>query len=495
MTWSSDDNQPTGQFYHVAIDDQFPFHVFGASQDEGAYEGASAEVGPGIGPDAWHSVALGESTFVAPDPDDVYVTYGSGYYSSLARVNRVTGDEKNVSPWPRYMAGSPSGETKYRFGWTHPIFFSPADPHELLVAAQVVFSSMDKGQTWKIISPDLTRNDPSTEGTSGGPVYPDQTGAETFPDIASLAVSPLDANLLWAGSADGLVHVTTDHGRRWTLVTPPQLPQWAQISSIQPSHTQKGAAYLTASRYQWDDYHPYVYETTDYGAHWTTITSGLPSDQYVFAVRQDPREPQLLFVGTRSTVYVSLDGGAQWQPLSLNLPGVQVRDLTIDTREGELVAATHGRAFWIMDNVALLEQLARETALSTASAALFSPETAWLSNAYGGPTFFSLPNYGENPKYGAAVFFNLPPNYSGRTPATISFLDANGATVRTFTLHLKSKREREADARAGRETRRQSGAPARARDAHGRTTGHESLPVGSEILAGLRLSRIQNDSD
>ena len=440
-TWSSVHNQPTGQFYHVAIDNQFPFHVYGASQDEGAYEGPSAAVGPGIGPGDWYSVALGESTFIAPDPDDVYVTYGSGYYSSFARLNRITGDEKNVSPWPRYMAGSPSGETKYRFGWTHPIFFSPADPHELLVAAQVVFSSMDKGQTWKIISPDLTRNDPSTEGPSGGPVNYDQTGAETFPDISSLAVSPLDANELWAGSADGLVHVTTDHGAHWSSVTPPQLPQWAQISSIEPSHTQKGTAYLTASRYMWDDYHPYLYETTDYGAHWTTLTNGLPSDQYTFVVRQDPREPRLLFAGTRSTVYVSFDGGSQWQPLTLNLPGVQVRDLAIDVREGELVAATHGRAFWIMDNVALLEQLARQTAFSVSSAQLFTPETAWISNAYGGPDF-PIPNFGENPAYGAAVFFNLPPGYNGATPLSISFVDASGATIRSFTLGPKNKHER-----------------------------------------------------
>lgn len=436
-TWSSEHNQPTGQFYKVALDDQFPFHVFGPSQDEGAFEGPSADVGAGIAPEAWHPVALGESTYVAPDPDDHDVTYGSGYYSSFVRLNYKTGDEKNVSPWPRYMAGASSAETKYRFGWTHPIFFSPADPHELLVASQVVFSSMDKGQTWKIISPDLTRNDPSTEGPSGGPVYWDQTGAETFPDIASLAVSPIDANLLWAGSADGLVHVTTDHGAHWTLVTPPQLPQWAQISSIEPSHTQKGTAYLTASRYQWDDYHPYVYETTDYGAHWTTITSGLPSDQYAFAVRQDPREPQLLFVGTRSTAYVSLNGGTQWMPLTLNLPGVQVRDLAIDTREGELVAATHGRAFWIMDNIAVLEQLARQSTQSVATAQLFTPETAWLSNAYGGSEFFSPDNTGENPRYGGSIFYNLPPNYNGSVPATISFLDANGTTVRSFTLHHK----------------------------------------------------------
>lgn len=441
QTWSSERNQPTGQYYHVALDDQFPFHVFGAAQDEGAFEGPSAAVGPGIGPGEWYSVALGESTFVAPEPGSPYVTYGSGYYSAFARLDRVTGDTKNVSPWPRYMSGASSLETKYRFGWTHPIFFSPANPRELLVAGQVVFTSMDHGQTWKVISPDLTRNDPSTEAPTGGPIDLDQTGAETFPDISSLAVSPLDGNVIWAGSADGLVHVTTDHGANWTAVTPPQLPQWAQISSIEPSHTQKGTAYLTASRFMWDDYRPYVYETTDYGAHWTTLTNGLPADQYLFVVRQDPREPRLLFAGTRSTAYVSLDAGANWQPLTLNLPGVQVRDLAIDPREGELVAATHGRAFWILDNLALLEQLARETAYSTATVQLFAPESAWLTQAYGGPPF-SIPNFGDNPQYGAAVFFNLPPSYRGQTPAMLTFQDANGNAIARFTLHLKNKHER-----------------------------------------------------
>jgi photosystem II stability/assembly factor-like uncharacterized protein len=440
-TWSNEHNQPTGQYYHVAIDDQFPFHVFGAAQDEGAFEGPSAAVGPGIGPGEWYSVALGESTFVAPEPDDPLVTYGSGYYSSFVRFNRVTGDAKNVSPWPRYMSGAPSGETKYRFGWTHPIFFSPANPRELLVASQVVFSSLDRGQTWKILSPDLTRNDPSTEGPTGGPIDQDETGAETFPDISSLAVSPLDASVLWAGSADGLVHVTTDHGAHWTAITPPQLPQWAQISSIEPSHTEKGSAYLTASRFMWDDYHPYLYETTDYGAHWTTLTSGLPADQYTFVVRQDPREPRLLFAGTRSTVYVSLDTGRSWQPLALNLPGVQVRDLAIDAREGELVAATHGRAFWILDNLALLEQLTGQTPPAVASVELFAPETAWLSQAYGGPDF-SIPDFGDNPRYGAAVFFNLPPSYNGRTPLALTFLDERGTLIARFALHLKNKHER-----------------------------------------------------
>ena len=273
---------------------------------------------------------------------------------------------------------------------------------------------MDRGQTWSILSPDLTRNDPSTEGPTGGPIDNDQTGAETFPDISSLAVSPLDAKVLWAGSADGLVHVTSDHGATWKLVTPPQLPQWAQISSIEPSHTDRGAAFLTASRYMWDDYHPYVFETTDFGNHWVPLTSGIPDNQYVFVVRQDPLVPRLLFAGTRSTAYVSLNGGQDWQPLTMNLPGVQVRDLAIDSREGELVAATHGRAFWILDNLAYLEQLAGKTSFSVASLQLFSPETAWLSNAYGGPDS-PTPEFGDNPKYGAAVFFTFrPPTMESR---------------------------------------------------------------------------------
>ena len=260
------------------------------------------------------------------------------------------------------------------------------------------------------------------------------------PTSPSLAVSPLDANVLWAGSADGLVHVSTDHGEaKWT----PGLRRRSCLSgrgfsSIEPSHLGKGTAYLTASRYMWDDYRPYVYETADYGAHWTELTNGLPANQYVFAVREDPREPHLLFAGTRCTAYVSLNGGAEWQPLTLNLPGVQVRDFAIDTREGEVVAATHGRAFWILDSLALLEQLAHERALHAAAEQLFAPETAWLTQSYGA-TDFPIPNLGENPKYGATVFFNLPAAYNGKTPLSLTFVDAAGTTVRSFTLHPKSK--------------------------------------------------------
>ena len=445
-TWSTQNNQPTGQYYHIALDDQFPFHVYGAAQDEGAFEGPSAS-NQGLTPGVWHTVAYGESTFVAPEPGNPNVTYGSGYFSSLFRLNNATGNMKNVSPWPKYMSGSAAQDLKYRFGWTHPIFFSPVKPRELFAASQVVFKSDDLGQTWQAISPDLTRNDKRTEGPSGGPIEFDQTGAETFPDISSLAVSPRTAAVMWAGSADGLVHVTTDDGATWKPVTPPALPQWAQISSIEPSHVAEGTAYLTASRYMWDDFHPYVFKTSDFGAHWTPLTDGLPQDQYVFTVRQDPRDARVLFAGTRSTVYVSLNGGGRWQPLTLNLPGVQVRDIAIDARQGDVAIATHGRAFWILDNLKLIETLADRATPDLSSAELFTPETAWLTRAYGGAGA-SVANAGENPPYGATVFFNLPRSYAGRSPVTLSFLDGAGATIQSFSLHFRDKHERPANPNA-----------------------------------------------
>jgi photosystem II stability/assembly factor-like uncharacterized protein len=434
-TWSDEHNQPTGQFYHVSIDDRFPFHVFGAQQDEGSFEGPSATAGGMIPVGAWNRVAYGESTFVAPQPDDPNVTYGSGYFSIFLRYDETTGEYQEISPWPLYQEGAASNELRYRFAWTHPIIFSPVNPSELLVGAQYVLVSDDRGQTWRQISPDLTRNDPKTELPSGGPVDLDASGAEIYPYVESLAVSPLDGNVIWAGSSDGLVHVTTDDGAHWTSVTPPQLPQWAEISSIEPSHVQAGTAYLTASRYMWDDVHPYVYETVDYGRHWRAITAGLPGDAYAFVVRQDPSDARLLFLGTANAVYASFDGGNAWTPLSLNLPHVQVRDLAIDARQGALVAATHGRSFWVLDNLTLLEQIANGGGADASGARLYAPQTAWLSHFYGSSPYARfIPAVGENPDFGATVFFDLPSGYDGRTPVRLSFEDASGATIRTFTL-------------------------------------------------------------
>jgi len=241
------------------------------------------------------------------------------------------------------------------------------------------------------------------------------------------------------------VHVPTGHAAHWTAARPPALPAWSQISSIAPSHASKGTAYLTASRYMWDDFHPYVYKTEDYGAHWTPIHDGVPSDQYAFVVRQDPNDADLLFLGTKSTVYTSFDGGAHWQNLTLNLPKVQVRDIAIDTRQGGIAIATHGRAFWILDNLSLLEQLQKSPgAAASGGAQVFAPQSAWLTHAYGSPAF-PRAGAGENPPFGATVFFNVPKSYDGKTPVTLTFSDANGNVVRRFDLHAKTKLPKDFD--------------------------------------------------
>ncbi|MGH9641872.1 MAG: WD40/YVTN/BNR-like repeat-containing protein, partial [Terriglobales bacterium] len=443
-SWSTEHNQPTGQFYHINLDDQFPFHIYGAQQDEGSFEGPSAATGGSISLAEWHRAAYGESTHTVPQPGDPNITYGSGYYSIFLRYDLATGQYTSVSPWPDYQEGVSSAELKYRFGWTHPILFSPANPKELLIGSQYVMKSDDYGKTWARISPDLTRNAPNTEAPSGGPVDLDHSGAEIYPGLSVIAISPMDGNVIWAGSDDGLVHVTTDGGRNWKAVNPSGLPDQSWISSIQPSYGDRGTAYLVSRRYMWDDFHPYVFETSDFGAHWKPLTNGLPDNSYAFAILQDPRNTNLLFLGTDNTVYVSLDAGAHWQPLTLNLPPAQVRDIAINARQGDVVIATHGRSFWILDNLSLLEQLTSAPPLDSASPRLFAPDQAWLSHSYGQPPpDFPSHDAGQNPPFGATVFFNIPAAYDGNTPVSLEFKDSSGNGVRSFALHLKKQQSKE----------------------------------------------------
>ncbi len=438
-TWSQEHNQPTGQFYDVSLDGRFPFHIYGSQQDEGSYEGPSATGARSVPTDEWKRVAYGESTPAVPDPGHPEVNIGSGYNSNFMRYDRSTDQYQDVSPWPDYQEGASSGELKYRLAWTHPILFSPNNRRELLVGAQVVLKSLDGGQTWRAISPDLTRNDPATEGPSGGPVDLDQSGAEIYPYVSALAVSPRDDKVIWAGSSDGLVHVTTNGGARWQNLTLPGLPPWCWISSIEPAHGDRNAAYLTAQRYQWDDFAPYVYKTTDLGRHWTPITTGLPSDEYAYVIRQDPGDADLLFLGTKSAAWMSLDGGAHWQSLQLNLPRVEVRGIAIDRRQGDVVIATHGRSFWILDDLGVLEQLTKRAAPPADSAALFAVARVWLSHDYGsGGGFGGAPDAGQNPAFGATVFFQVPQGYDGTTPVSLTFSDAAGHTIRRFDLHPKA---------------------------------------------------------
>ncbi|MGH9476356.1 MAG: WD40/YVTN/BNR-like repeat-containing protein [Terriglobales bacterium] len=435
-TWSQDHNQPTGEFYHINLDGQFPFHVYGAQQDEGSTEGPSAAAGGSISSGDWQPAAYGESTWVVPQPGDPNITYGSGYFSIFMRYNLKLGQYQDISPWPNYQEGAASNELKYRFGWTHAIVFSPTNPKELLIGSQYVLRSDDYGQSWKQISPDLTRNDPATEVPSGGPVTLDQSSAEVYPGLSVIAVSPKNGNVIWAGSNDGLVHVTTDGGRHWQQVNPPALPAESWISSITPGVQHSATVYLTSERHLWDDFRPYVYKTTDYGKTWTAMVNGVPDDQYANSITQDPNDPHLLFLATSQTVYVSFNDGAQWQPLTLNLPRVDVSSVAVNTRQGGVAVSTHGRAFWILDNLAVLEQLS--TAQPSGDVALFSPEAAWLTHAYGSGGGFGGGGFsGQNPPFGALVFFHVPASYNGATAATLTFTNNLGQLVRTFALHLK----------------------------------------------------------
>ncbi len=438
-SWSSENNQPTGQFYHANLDDQFPFHIYGAQQDRGSVEAPSA-VPSGIIPPVWKDIYGGEMSWVVPTPGRPWVTYGSGYYSLEWRENRRTGLVTNVSPWPEYKFGLAGTEIKYRYGWNHhPVVFAPGDAKELLLGANVVFETTDEGIHWKPISPDLTRNDKSKQGRPGGPISADVTGEEMFDTISSIAFSPLSDNVIWTGSDDGLVYVTTDAGGHWSQVRPPKMPTWSTVTCIEPSHTDKGTAYVSASRFDWDDFHPYVYRTTDYGRHWTEISVGLPQDQYIESVRQDPNDSNLLFAGTSSTVYFSLDEGQHWQPLTLELPAVRVNDIEIQPQQHAVVLATYGRGFWALDDLQYLEQLGTAQVASD-SPELFRPQQAWLvTRAGGGDDDDPSGPGGQNLAPGVAVFFQLPEDYNGGTPVKLSFSDASGKLIRSFTLHPKAK--------------------------------------------------------
>ncbi|MGH9466198.1 MAG: WD40/YVTN/BNR-like repeat-containing protein [Terriglobales bacterium] len=434
-SWSSQNNQPTGQFYHANLDQQFPFHIYGAQQDNSSKEGPSAVPGGSI-PPVWTNVQGGEMSWVVPTPGRPWITYGSGYYSKEWRENRRTKLITNVSPWPAYKFGLAGVKIRYRFGWIHhPLVFAPGNANEMLFGANVLFESEDQGIHWKVISPDLTRNDKRKQGRPGGPISADVTGEEMFDTISSIAVSPLTDNVIWVGSDDGLVHVSTDGGANWSGVRPPQLPTWSTITCIEPSHIDAGTAFVSASRYDWDDFHPYVYKTTDYGKTWVPLTTGLPQNEYIESVRQDPGDAKLLFAGTSDSAYFSLNGGAQWLPLKLNLPAVRVDDVEIQPAQHTVVLATFGRGFWLLDNLQFLEQLA-SAHVASAAPYLFQPQQAWLTTRRGGG-YSRGGAGGENLAPGVTVFYHLPAHYSGKTPVKLSFSTADGTLIRSFTLPVK----------------------------------------------------------
>ncbi|MEL6898086.1 MAG: glycosyl hydrolase, partial [Planctomycetota bacterium] len=357
-SWSTMMNQPTSQFYRVTTDNHVPYRIYGAQQDNSTVRILSRGRGGSISESDWQSTAGGESGHIAPKPDDPEIVYGGSYGGFLTRVNHRTGETRAVNVWPDNPIGRAAGDLKYRFQWNYPIFFSPHDNNTLYTAAQVLFKSTDEGQSWTAISPDLTRNDPSKLGSSGGPITQDNTSVEYYCTIFSAIESPHEPGVLWAGSDDGLIHVTRDGGENWNNVTPPQLPEWTQINSIEPHPFEKGGLYVAATRYKLDDFKPYLYVTTDYGKTWKTITNGIGRKHFTRVIRADPGRKGLLYAGTESGMYISLDDGQQWHPFQLNLPIVPITDLTI--KDNDLIVATQGRSFWVLDDLTLLHQIQRE---------------------------------------------------------------------------------------------------------------------------------------
>jgi photosystem II stability/assembly factor-like uncharacterized protein len=425
-TWTEQD-QATAQFYHVVTTNHFPYRVCGAQQDNSTLCGPSRAQG-GIGIEQWYDVGGGESGYIAVRPDDPDIIYAGSYGGLLTRHDQRTGFERNINPWPDNPMGHDAADAKYRFQWTFPIVISPHDPEVLYVGSSVIFRSRNNGQSFEPISPDLTRHDPRTLGPSGGPITKDQTSVEYYATVFTIAESPVTRGVIWAGSDDGLVHVTRDNGKTWKNVTPCGMPEWSRISIIEASNHSSGTAYVAANHYQMDDFRPYIYRTTDYGATWKLIVDGIPANEFTRVVREDPVRKGLLYAGTEKGVWVSFNDGDSWQTLRRNLPIVPIHDLAV--KEGDLVAATHGRSFWILDDLSALRQLT--PTITTQGAHLFKPRNVYRANFGGGGGNGASGDHptGQNPPSGAIVYYWLKnPNQL----VTLDFLDASGKVIRSFT--------------------------------------------------------------
>ena len=458
-------NQLTGQFYHAATDNRFPYRVYATQQDNSSISVPSDTISGAI---AWTDcfvAGTGESGYIAIDPQDDNVVYvgavGSspGGMGALQRYDHASGQIQLVNVWPEAFGAIGPKELKYRFPWTYPILFSPHDPNTLYTCANVAFRSTDKGHSWQPFSPDLTRNDPDKLGPSGGPITLDTSGAEHYCTIYSFRESPHEAGLFWAGSDDGLLHLSRDNGQSWQNVTPPDLPEWSWIRAVEPSPHDPATLYLAATRYKLDDNTPYLYKTTDYGQSWQKITQGIPADDYTRMIRSDPKVPGLLYAGSETGLYVSWDDGFSWQRWQANLPIAPVYDILI--KEDDLILATHGRSFWLLDDLTPLRQWAMQQEAGS-KIRLFAPRTTHriLPDIFGmyteaegkgytmglstAATFIASKNEfgqperkfldsGEGAPRSALVYYYLPQAPAEGTTVILAFLDSQGNPVRQFT--------------------------------------------------------------
>ena len=437
-TWSSWYNQPTAQFYHVTTDNQFPYRVYGSQQDAGTVAITSRSDYGEITFRDWQPVGGGESGYIAVDPKDPKIVYGGNVYGDLHRFDLTTGQFHVISAWPLQEFTRPIPQRKYRFGWTPSLIFDPHNHETLYLGAQMLLRTRDGGLHWDAISPDLTGAQPQAK-TSSKPLTIDNASVRSWGVIFTIAPSAIENGLIWVGTDDGLIQLTRDGGQSWQNVTPPGLKPWSKISLIEASPFEAGAAYAAVDRHRLDDFAPYIYKTSDYGQHWTRADHGIDRFAYVHVVRADPHRKGLLYAGTELGVNVSFDDGANWQSLQNNLPTVAVRDIAV--HDDDLIAATHGRAFWILDNVTPLQQVNVRTIAATT---LYRPERA-IRIRHSVNTDTPLPPeipHGTNPPWGAIIDYHLssPPS----KPIAIDILDETGKLLR----HLSSADQPQAPRKA-----------------------------------------------
>ena len=432
-SWSSLMNQPTAQFYRVVTDNHFPYRIYAAQQDNSTVRILHRSDGYGISESDWETTAGCECAHLAPYPQDDDIVFGGCYDGLLEMVNHETGYSRAVNVWPDNPMGHGVEDMKYRFQWNYPILFSPHNPNKLYTASNHLHVSYNLGQSWETISPDLTRNDSSRMVSSGGPITQDNTSVEYYCTIFAVAESPREENVIWTGSDDGLIHITRDGGKSWTNVTPKQAPEWIMINSIDPDPHRDGACYVAATSYKSGDYQPYLFKTLDYGQTWETITNGIPGDEFTRVVRVDPEKQGLLYAGTEKGMWISFDDGANWQPFQLNLPIVPVTDLTI--KDNNLIAATQGRALWMIDDLTPMQQLS--DAVKNAKSYLFKPLAAYRMN--GGQARRATLTMGTNHPNGVMIYYYLADKPSPKDSMELTITDQHGKTIQTFSTYAKDR--------------------------------------------------------
>ncbi len=430
-SWSTYYNQPTAQFYRVTTDNAFPYRIYVAQQDNSTLRVKHRSFGGNIGEDDWEATAGGESAHIAIDPTNDEIVYGGSYGGYLTRLNHDTDSERAINVWPDNPMGYGAEGMKYRFQWNFPIVFSKHNPRRLYTFSNQVHVTENEGQSWEIISPDLTRNDPNRLKSSGGPITQDNTSVEYYCTIFAANESPLQEGLLWVGSDDGLIHLTKDGGKNWTNITPKGMPEWMMINSVEPSPFDPGTCYVAGTRYKLGDFSPYLYKTTDFGASWTRIDKGIPSEHFTRVVRADPNRKGFLYAGTETGMYVSFNDGLSWEAFQQNLPIVPITDLTI--KDNSLIVATQGRSLWILDDLTVLHQLEK----TNDKAVLYTPKPTYRVPGRGGRSSLTA---GTNLPNGVITHFYIPEVNDKKDSVALSFHAADGSLIKRYSTQDKKNK-------------------------------------------------------